>query len=473
MLKIYNTLGRELQEFKPIEEGKVKFYQCGPTVYSHQHIGNMRSALLGDFVRRSLMYMGYETNYVRNITDVGHLTGDDDSGEDKMAKGSKKEGLKPEEIAKKYTDLYHKDIYDRLNILKPTNETVATNYIEQMASMVQTLIDKGYAYATDKAIYFEVSKFKDYTKLSNQNLEMNKISGGHGDVSDPGKKGPFDFSLWFFRTGVHKNAIQFWEVKFDGIEQNQINGFPGWHIECSAMAKEVLGEKLDIHMGGVEHIPIHHTNEIAQSEAANQNQYVNYWLHHEMMEVNGLKMSKSIGNIFTLDDLIEKDINPISYRYFMLGAHYRSKQNFTWEALNSAQTTLKNLVSSLKRFRDEMKNDDTILQEYKKRFIEALEDDFNTPKGLAVLWELVKSENNPGSIYKTIIDFDNVLGLRLEEQSLEVSSSPVSSEIQELLDARVHARDTKDWKKSDEIRDLLKSRFNIEVTDTSEGQMIN
>lgn len=386
MLKIYNTLGRELQEFKPIKDGEVSFYQCGPTVYSRQHIGNLFSAVKGDLIRRSLEYLGYNVNFVRNITDVGHLTGDNlgdaDTGEDKMAKGAKSEGVTPEEIAKKYTDLYHEDI-KKLNVENPTYETVASKFIPQMATMVQELLDKGFAYSTDLAIYFDVTKFPEYTKLSGQKLEMNETGAGHGDVDDAKKKSPFDFAVWFFKTGSHKNAIQTWEHKFEGIEQTELQGFPGWHIECSAMSKDRLGNTIDIHMGGREHIPTHHTNEIAQSEAANGVKFSNYWIHHEMLLIDGGKMSKSIGNVYSLDDLEEKGFDPLDYRYFLLQAHYRSKQNFTWEALEASSKGLENLKNLRHKLLRSLRSDmPTSVGEDEKLQAElrnALEDDFNIP----------------------------------------------------------------------------------------------
>jgi cysteinyl-tRNA synthetase len=350
MLKVQNTLSKQLEDFRPIEDGKIRFYQCGPTVYSRQHIGNLSSAVRGDLIRRALEFLGYEVSFVRNITDVGHLSGDNegdaDTGEDRMAKGAKKEGLSPEEIAQKYTDLYHQDLR-KLNVHAPSKETIATEYVHQMAQMVQDLIDRGHAYATDKAIYFEVDTFPSYNNLNRQKLDKNQSGAGHGSEWDPGKKKPYDFSIWFFKTGVHAKALQTWDIEFNGISQSTIAGFPGWHIECSAMAKSELGDTIDIHMGGVEHIPIHHTNEIAQSEAANGVEFANYWLHHELILIDGGKMSKSLGNVYYLEDLAEKGFAPLDFRFFLLQAHYRSKQNFTWEALGASATSRKRLVDTL------------------------------------------------------------------------------------------------------------------------------
>lgn len=468
MLKIFNTLGRELQEFKPIAEGKVTFYQCGPTVYSRQHIGNFSSAIRGDLIRRSLSYLGYDVNFVRNITDVGHLVSDEDEGEDKMEKGSKKEGLTPEQIAKKYTDLYHQDIH-KLNVDDPTTETVASAYVMQMAQMVQDLLDKGFAYVTELAIYFDVAKFPEYTKLSGQKLDANQIGAGHGDVGDSQKRNPYDFAVWFFKTGSHKNALQTWEYQFKNIQQPELKGFPGWHIECSAMAKDTLGTTIDIHMGGREHIPTHHTNEIAQSEAANGVKFTNYWLHHEMLLVDSVKMSKSLGNIYTLEDLEEKGFEPLVYRFFLLQAHYRSKQNFTWEAMEAAKVAYEKIIKKLQEINNTISGDnisalphDASVQQFKA----ALEEDFNLPKALAILWEVLKSEISNQEKYATILDFDKVLGLSLEAKSKEKKSEiEYSDEVKALINERIQARVEKNWAKSDEIRDRLKKEFGVEVRD--------
>ncbi len=476
MLKIYNTLTRQLEDFTPIKRGEVSFYQCGPTVYSRQHIGNMRSGVLGDFIRRSFEYLGYKVKFVRNITDVGHLVSDDDEGEDKMEKGSKAEGLKPEQIAKKYTDLYHQDLA-KLNALPPTFETPATAYIKQMAQMVQDLLNKGFAYATELAIYFEVDKFSDYTKLSGQKLESNIEKAGHGDVTDTNKKKPYDFALWFFKTGSHKNAIQTWKQKFDGITQLVEEGFPGWHIECSAMAKDKLGLSIDIHMGGREHIPVHHTNEIAQSESANGQKFVNYWLHHEMLLLDNGKMSKSLGNVYSLDNLESKGFEALDYRYFLLQSHYRSKQNFTWKALESAQRSRKNLLKEVDKIINKTSTSNTNLyEEFNQKFVKALEDDFNIPSALSILWDMIKTPTP--KTYSTIIQFDKVLGLKIEESLTKFKhnkknlSNEFNDEVKNLLSQRQLARINKDFKKSDEIRDELKEKFRLEVLDTNEGQKI-
>jgi len=475
MLKVQNTLGRELQEFKPIEKNKIKVYQCGPTVYSRQHIGNLSSAIRGDLIRRSLEYLGFDVTWTRNITDVGHLSGDNegdaDTGEDRMAKGAKKEGSSPEEIAKKYTDLYHQDI-KKLNVKMPDFETIATKYVKQMAKLVQDLIDRGFAYSTEKAIYFEVDKFDDYNKLNLQKLDENLVGAGHGDESDSEKKKPYDFAVWFFKTGVHKNALQTWEHKFTGIEQSALLGFPGWHIECSAMAKDTLGETIDIHIGGIEHIPIHHTNEIAQSEAANGKTFSNYWIHHELLMVDGGKMSKSIGNVYSLDDLEEKGFSPLDYRYFLLQANYRTKQNFTFEALEASKKAYNKLKKKLNKL-DKEANNENIDQESKDKFIKQLENDFNIPAALSIAWEVLNSDLDDAKKYSTILDFDRVLGLDLGYSSLNqrrrgsgtAPSKENEQEINKLISEREQARKEKDYAKADKIRDRLREKFGFEVKD--------
>lgn len=484
MLKIYNTLSRSLEEFKPIEEGKVSFYHCGPTVYSAQHIGNLRATTLGDFIRRSLQYLGYEVRHVRNYTDVGHLVSDGDEGEDKMEKGVRKEGLQPLEIAQKYIDQFERDT-KALNILEPNVKPRATEYIPQMIEMVQILLDKGFAYATPLAIYFDVSKAKDYTKLSGQKLDLNLEGAGHGEVDDlEGKKNAADFAVWFFRTGSHAKALQYWPSPFIQPENTPAdlrvkdgNGFPGWHIECSAMSKQELGETIDLHMGGIEHIPTHHPNEIAQSESANGVKFVNYWIHNEHLNVNGGKMAKSEGTGILVSEIEEKGFSALDLRYFFLQAHYRSKQNFTWESLEAARTAYTRLQNKLKELIASIQ-DKQVLEpsgsEFEIQFTEALEDDFNLPQALATLWEMLKSdlssEHKLGLAYK----FDKVLGLELETfVSDPREAREVPEAAQKLIDQRAAARQNKDWAEADQLRQQLWDEYGIEVKDTSEGQQIN
>ncbi len=478
-LQVFNTLTRKLEDFKPLQDNKVSFYQCGPTVYSPQHIGNIYSALKGDFVHKILEYLDFEVTFTRNITDVGHLTGDNlgdaDLGEDRMEKAAKKEGITPEKIAKKYMDQYHSDI-KALNVSDPDYETIATKYIDEMADMVQKLIDQGYAYATDKAIYFEVAKFQNYTKLSRQNLEENIKGAGKGDEGDSNKKNAFDFAIWFFKTGKHEKALQTWEKKFKGIDQSEVQGFPGWHIECSAMAKATLGKTIDIHMGGVEHIPIHHTNEIAQSECANNAKFANYWLHHERLMIEGKKMSKSLGNVYLLKDIQEKGFDPLSYRYFALQAHYRSKQNFTWQAIESSQNALNKLRKKILTLQNNSFKKGNILEIWRAKFSETLLDDFNTAQALACVWDLFKSDAQDQDKLATVLDFDKVLGLKLkqyiEDHSLDNNKEKISYEKKEqiklLIKKREKYREEKKWEKADEIRNILKNKYQVHIVDSQE-----
>jgi cysteinyl-tRNA synthetase len=446
---LYNTLSRQKEEFKPIKKGRVLFYQCGPTVYWTQHIGNLRAAVMSDIIRRTFLYDDYKVKFVRNYTDVGHLVSDGDSGEDKMEKGVKREGLSPIQIADKYIKLFESDNKD-LNTLEPDSKPKATEYIKEIQILVQTLLDKGFAYSTPLAIYFDISKVKDYTKLSKQNLEENKEGLGNAEIDDTQKKNPADFAIWFFRAGTHQNAIQFWPSPFNSPLVENGNGFPGWHIECSAMSKKLLGETLDIHMGGIEHIPVHHTNEIAQSESATGKTLAHYWLHNEHLMVNGGKMSKSEGTAFSLAEVKEKGFNPLALRYFFLQAHYRSKQNFTWEALQAAATGYDRLLKNVALLGTKIGK---INSDFKKIFTEKINDDFGAPQALAILQEVVKSNLKDEDKLATILEFDKVLGLNLGKipedrpRTLEIPA-----EVQKIMDEREIARKNKDWAKADELR---------------------
>jgi cysteinyl-tRNA synthetase len=466
MLKIKNTLSKEKEEFIPIEKNKVRFYQCGPTVYWNQHIGNMRAVTLADFFNRSLSYLGYKVNFVRNYTDVGHLSGDNqgdaDSGEDRMEKASKRENKSPYEIANFYIKQYEKDI-KKVNTLLPSTSPKATDYIKEQIQMVSDLLEKNFAYKTELGIYFNTSKAKNYGRLSGQKVEKNISGAGTGNVADANKKNPTDFALWFFKEGNHKNALQTWDSPW-GI------GFPGWHLECSAMGKSLLGETIDIKVGGIEHVPIHHTNEIAQSENANKKDYVHYWMHNEHLTVNGLKMAKSEGTSLLISDLEEKGFSGMDLRYFFLQAHYRSKQNFTWESLAASQTALEKLHTKISSFPDGGK----VWREFKKEFIEKIEDDFSTPEALAVVYKVLKSTISDADKKTTILDFDKVLGLKLNKSSKAKyieNPNTLTTEISALLNDRQSAREKKDFETSDKIRDKI-TEMGYKILDTSEGQKV-
>ncbi len=462
---LFNTLSKKKELFVPLKKDMVVMYHCGPTVYWNQHIGNMRAMVVADIVRRTFLYDGYKVDFVRNYTDVGHLTGDNvgdaDSGEDRMEKAAKREHLSPDAIADKYIKSFTEDIL-LLNTLPPTHTPRATEYISEMIDMVQTLLDKGFAYAAPEAIYFDVKKFPDYTKLSGQKLDSTEAGEGSGTVKDTNKHNPHDFALWFFKTGPHANALQTWPSPFSSPLVKNGQGFPGWHIECSVMSKHFLGSTFDIHLGGIEHVPIHHTNEIAQSECANGVKFVDYWLHNEHLLVDGKKMSKSEGTSYLLKDIIDKGFSPLALRYFFLQAQYRSKQNFTWEGIEAAEKTLKKLKNFLATISETGKIDAT----YKKSFQKFINDDFNVSGALAVIWDLVKDTKVSDEDKKaTILDFDKVLGLKLDEI---VPDAKISKEVEELVEMRRKARISKDWKKADELRlEIEKHNFEVLDSDTS------
>ena len=447
-LRIYNTLTRRTEEFRPLRTGYVSFYQCGPTVYWTQHIGNLRAMVMADVLRRSLEYLGFRVKFVRNYTDVGHLVSDEAAGEDKMENAARREGSTPQMIAQKYIDIFERDTA-ALNVRVPDARPRATDHIEEILQMVQTLVEKGFAYETSRAIYFDVSKAREYARLSRQKPDGLRHGAGTGDGADPEKRDPRDFALWFFKKGAHKDVLQAWQSPW-GI------GFPGWHIECSAMTKKHLGLTIDIHMGGVEHIPVHHTNEIAQSESANGVPLARYWLHNEHLTVDGAKMAKSEGTSYSLTDVTERGFDPLALRYFFLQAHYRSKQNFTWDALEAA-------ARGLARIRDRVTHLE-LGNSVSKDFVSALEDDFNIPQALAVLEEALKAGDRMAAL-----DFDRVLGLSLDTPA---EHKPVPVEVIRLAEAREEARKAKNWSEADRLRkEIEESGF--EIRDAEAGYTIH
>lgn len=492
-LQLFNTETKQKEIFTPISDKEVKMYHCGPTVYWTQHIGNMRAVVMADVIVRTLKYVGYDVTLVRNYTDVGHLSGDNDgdadSGEDRMEKGAKREGLSPTEIAEKYIDVYERDISD-LNVTEADVKPKATEHIQDIVDMVQILLEKGFAYTTDLAVYFDTSKVENYHRLSGQKTEANISGAGSGDVTDSNKKHPADFALWFFKAGVHEHALQFWPSPFTSPLVDNGEGFPGWHIECSAMSKKYLGDTLDIHMGGIEHIPVHHTNEIAQSESANDAKFVNFWLHNEHLLVDNAKMSKSEGTSYALSDIKAKDFDPLALRYFFLQSHYRSKQNFTWDALQAAQKGLYSIYRQANALGTEI---GSVNKDFKDRFVEAITDDFNTPKSLAVVSELLKSDLSNTDKLATLLDFDNVLGLKIKEGTkhflvvgvlhskdiiLEDGTSvyvrfenDVPEDVLQLAEQRTHARAEKNFELSDKLREDI-AQAGYDVLDTDGGQLL-
>lgn len=456
-MQLYNTLTRTLEDFKPLSDKKITFYQCGPTVYWIQHIGNLRAMTWADLIRRSMLFLGYDVVFARNYTDVGHLTSDEDEGEDKMEKGAKREGKTPQEIADKYIRIFEDDTR-ALNILEPTYKPRATEYIRQMIEMVQKLLDTGHAYITEYAVYFDVSTFKDYNRLNRQNMESNQKGLGKGTAEDTGKKHFADFALWFFKKGAHKNALQTWPSPWG-------EGFPGWHIECSVMSKSLLGDTIDVHMGGVEHVAVHHTNEIAQSESANGVKFVNYWLHNEHLNVDNAKMAKSQGTGFTLQEIRDKGFDPLDLRYFFLQAHYRSKQNFTWEALEAAKQGRSNLYTLYGTDASETTVKSELGKEYENKFKELISKDFQISQALALAWTMLKDEKLPKAERKTIFDeFDRVFGLDFSK----VPVSVIPEEVIRLAEERKQAKEKKDFAHSDQLRKEIESRGFV-VEDTKDG----
>ncbi len=465
-LQLFNTMGRELQEFRPREAGTVGFYGCGPTVYNYAHIGNLRAFVFQDVLERSLTYLGYRVNHVMNVTDIGHLAGDVDSGEDKMVATAKERGQSVLEIAKFYTDAFFADI-DRLNIRRPTTVCRATEHVPEMIALIKRIEANGHTYMAGGNLYFDVSTFPAYGDLARLNLDDLK-AGARIDV-DENKKTPFDFVLWFTKSKFENQALT-WDSPWG-------RGYPGWHIECSAMSMKYLGEQFDIHTGGIDHIPIHHTNEKAQSEGATGKEWVRYWLHNEFLVMDKGKMSKSTGNFLTLQSLIDQGYDALDYRYFLLGGHYRSQLTFSWESMDSAKNSRKNLVQRVAGLLSASAldpagitgaalNRDSPARAYLDRFTEALEQDLSTPRALSELQGLVRDQAVPVTdALAAIAKMDTVFGLdlvpsaaaSLEERraaEAEIASDP---RIESLIAERAEAKKAKNFARADEIRNQLKA----------------
>ena len=454
-LKLYNTLSRQKEIFKPIDEKKVRIYSCGPTVYYYAHIGNMRTYLFMDNLRRVLKYNGYELLHAMNITDVGHLESDADEGEDKMAKAARRENKDPYEIAKFYTEKFMIDL-EKLNIGKPEIICKATDHIKEMEEYVQKIIENGYAYETTDTIYFDTSKLDKYGVLSNINIDEQKA--GARVEFDNEKKNITDFALWIKAPESH---IMKWDTFWGKC-------YPGWHIECSAMGRKYLGEHFDIHTGGIDHIPIHHENEIAQSKGYSGIVPANWWMHSEFLLIDGGKMSKSLNNVYTITDLEEKGFSAMDYRMFNFTSHYRNKLNFTWDSLEAAKIARFRLKEGYKKQLDGKEDiEENIINEYEKKFNEAINDDLNMPQAMGVVWEVVKNPVKSSKFAQLLLKFDQVLGLRIdEEEKIELPE-----EIQKIVNERKIARENKDWAKSDELRDLLLEK-GYSVKDTKAGMDI-
>ncbi len=443
MLKLYNTLSGKIEEFRPIDLGKARFYACGPTVYDFAHIGNLRTYIFEDIIRRILEYKGYKVDHAMNITDVGHLVGDGDDGEDKLEVGAKREGKKPLEIAKKYEQNFFKDLKE-LNILFPTEVLRASDAIPDQIFIIKELEKKGFAYVGENAVYFNTleyqSKFHNYGELSGQKLEEKKTGAREEIVLDSGKKNPQDFVLWFFLRGRYKNHILKWPSPWG-------EGFPGWHIECSAISRKLLGQPFDIHAGGVDHIGTHHTNEIAQSEAAFGKPLANIWMHGEFLLIDSSRMGKSKDNLLTLSQLKESGFSPMDFRYFVLNAHYRTQLNFTLEGLKAAHTALQKLYAFVLATGTAQVG----CVGYEEDFFKAVKNDLNTPQALSVVWKMINDKKIPASDKKnSLLKFDKILGLKLDNPSLIFDEIP--NYVENLVTERKFAREKQDFVKSDELR---------------------
>ena len=452
---LYNTLTRKKEKFVPIDKEEVKIYSCGPTVYKDATIGNMRTNIFQDVLRRVLKYNNYKIKHVMNITDVGHLVSDGDEGEDKMLKSAREEKKTPLEIAEHYTKLFFEDL-KALNIETPEIICKATDHIQEMLEYVKKLVENGYAYETSTAIYFDVSKLDKYPILSNHNVEEQK-AGARVDV-DLEKRNPYDFALWI---KAPENHLMKWDSPWGP-------SYPGWHIECSAMGRKYLGEQFDIHTGGIDLIPTHHENEIAQSKGACGKIPANYWLHGEYLLINGGKMSKSLGNVYLIKDIKERGYDPIVYKLFCYSASYRNKINFTWEAMESTSKSLERLHRAGK---DELNEEDIKnLSNIENGFHEAINDDMNIPLAMSFVWSAIRYEKKSSKIAQLLLKFDTVLGLEIEKE--DKNEIQIPEEILKLVEERNIARKEKNWEESDRIRDLLQEKGYV-VKDTKDGTKIS
>ncbi len=454
----YNTLTRKKELFKPIDEREIRMYSCGPTVYKDATIGNMRTNIFQDVLRRVLKYNGYKLKHAMNITDVGHLVSDGDEGEDKMLKTAREENKSPLEIAQYYTKLFFEDL-KLLNIETPEIVCKATEHIKEMLEYVEKLVNNGYAYETSTAIYFDISKLDKYPILSNLNLEEQK-AGARVDI-DPEKRSPYDFALWI---KAPENHLMKWDSPWGP-------SYPGWHIECSAMGQKYLGEQFDIHTGGIDLIPTHHENEIAQSKGACGKIPANYWMHGEYLLIDGGKMSKSLGNVYLVKDFVKRGYDPIVYKLFSYSCHYRNKLNFTWEGIEAASKSLERLKKGyIVHLKGKDEVDEDVINEYEERFHQAINDDLNMPAAMGVVWEVVRQDKKSDKFAKLLLKFNTVLGLKIDEECNKPKEE-LPEEILKLIEERKKARENKEWNKSDELRDIIKEK-GYEIKDTKDGMEV-
>jgi cysteinyl-tRNA synthetase len=462
-LKLYNTLTRKRDVFKPICEGEVKMYSCGPTVYDFAHIGHFRAYVFVDTLKRVLGFNGFKLKTVMNITDVGHLTSDADSGLDKIEKAAAEKQMSAWEIAAYYTKDFF-DALDKLNVALPDVVCKATDHIRQMIELIEALEKKGYTYKTSDGVYYDTSKFKRYADFAHLNTEQ--LKEGARVEPNPEKRNPTDFALWKFSPKDQKRQME-WDSPWG-------KGFPGWHIECSAMDMHYLGDHFDIHTGGIDHIPIHHTNEIAQSDAAVGHRVVNFWLHNDFVLVDGEKMSKSKRNFYNMADIEAKGIDPLAVRYLFLTATYRSKINFTFESLDASSTALNTLRERVTQYKESVKDkpipdkDRERVEIYEAEFKAAVNDDLNTPNALSVTWQMVRNQElSDAAKLHLLLEFDKVFGLKLGESKVE--KKELSEEVKDLIEKREEFRKEGKYQEADEIRKRLLSEFGVAIEDSSKG----
>lgn len=457
MLKFFNTWTRKKEEFKPHKRDEVTFYTCGPTVYNYAHIGNLRSYIFADLIKRVLLYNNYKVRHVINITDVGHLTDDGDGGEDKIEKSARLANKSAEEIAGFYLQEFKKD-FARLNILDPTIWAKATDYIQEQIALIKKLEKKGFTYQIADGIYFDTSKIKNYGKLAK--LDLAGLEAGARIGINKEKKNPSDFALWKFSSNSKNGKRQQeWDSPW-GI------GFPGWHTECVAMALKELGENVDIHSGAIDLVPVHHTNEIAQSQALLNKNFVQFWMHGEFLILQNQRMAKSTGNFITLQTLFDKQYLPLSFRYLCLTTRYRSKLNFNWQALDSAQSGLKKLQE---KFLHLGKLSGRVDLDYQQKFLEYINDDLNMPQALALVWDVFKSDLSDPDKRETVLEFDKVLGFDLA--NYVEAKADVPADVQALVEKRQQERHKQNWKKADALRQEIEEK-GWTVEDTTTGYEI-
>ena len=461
-MKIYNTLTKGVEELIPNEPGKIKMYTCGPTVYHYAHIGNLRTYLSEDVLEKALRYLGYDVARCMNITDVGHLVGDGDSGEDKMLVASKREHKSVYDIAKYYTDVFKNDC-GKLNIKWPDIVSPATQNIDDYIRIVEKLLEKGYAYISDGNVYYDTSKFKDYYELSGRNPEDLMVAVREDIKEDTSKRNPFDFGLWFTNSKFNNQEMQ-WDSPWG-------RGYPGWHIECSGISMKYLGEYLDIHCGAEDLIFPHHTNEIAQSEGYLGHKWCNYWVHMGFLNDQDGKMSKSKGEFLTVSLLESKGYNPLAYRYLCLKSYYHNALTFSYEILDGAQNEYNKLKNKIKKIKkDSSKLDNYKFEEYNNKFKEALENDLNTSMALTTLYDVIKADINNATKLELIKSFDEVLSLDLlKEESANITEQE-KQQIETLIEQRNEAKNNKEYDKADKIREELLN-MGIIIKDTREGTL--